>query len=303
MGVRSVRVGEALLDLARSSGAHSIAVVGTGKNVGKTVVVRTICDALSDAGTRYGLTSIGRDGEAVDVTDALAKPRLPLRRGALIATARDILPAFPACEIIGLSRTYSAAGPIVYAAVRQRAFYEIVGPPSASGIRVAVDRLFELGASFVVLDGAVDRVAALGGAGHAIVVATGASNSGTPAQAVDDVRALVARLRTPLADPDEPSLQVSGALIASAAAALIARGETRQVVVRDPTQIAIRGKAFLATAGRLRLRCERPLNVIAVTTASIGRDRYFEPRAFLQDVAVACGLPSFDAYAGKMVAA
>lgn len=298
-----VRIGESLLDLARSSGANSIAVVGTGKNVGKTVIVRTICDALSDAQTIYGLTSIGRDGEAIDVTDALAKPRLPLRPGALIATARDVLPAFPACEIVGLSRMYSAAGPIVYAAVRQRAYYEIVGPPSASGIRAAVQRLFGHGASFVVLDGAVDRIAALGGGGHAIVVATGASSASTPAQAVDEVRALVARLRTPRVDPSEPSLHVSGALIASAASALIAQGETRQVVVRDPTQIAIRGRAFLATAQRLRLRCERPLNVIAVTVASIGRGGYFEPRAFLHEVANACGLPSFDAYAGKMVAA
>ncbi|MBC5816596.1 MAG: hypothetical protein GIW97_08655 [Candidatus Eremiobacteraeota bacterium] len=296
-------IGAELLSLARKAGAKSIAVVGTGKNVGKTVVVATICDALRAEGTPYGLTSIGRDGEAVDVADALAKPRLLLHPGAVIATARGVLPAAPAAQILDLSALASAAGEIVYAGVRQSAFYEIAGPPTASGIRASVRRLFELDAKFVVLDGAVDRIAALAGEQHAVVVAAGASNSGTPAEAVAEVRALVARLQIPKADPAAPALVIDGALAPSTVAKLIAAGETRQIVVRDPTQVAVRGKAFLALSTHLQLRCERPLVVIAVTVASIGRDRYFEPRAFLEEVASATGLPAFDSYAGKMVAA
>ena len=301
-GVSPLRVGASFVELARRSGATSIAVVGTAKNVGKTVIVRTICDALSDAGIAYGLTSIGRDGEELDATDAGAKPRLPLRPGAMIATARDVLPASPASEILDLSRMQSAAGPIVYAKVKETAFYEIAGPPTASGIRAAVEHLFALGATFVVLDGAVDRIAALAGGRHAIVVATGASNVSTPAEALDDVRALVARLQIPKADPAQRSLHIEGALAPSDISRLLAARETRQIVVRDPTQILVRGKAFLGIGDRLRLRCERPLNVVAVSVASIGRDRYFEPRTFLQEVAGACKLPAFDAYAGAMAA-
>ncbi|MFN2527663.1 MAG: hypothetical protein ABR584_02995 [Candidatus Baltobacteraceae bacterium] len=296
-------IGTELLSLARKAGARSIAVVGTGKNVGKTVVVSAICDALRAQGTRYGLTSIGRDGEAVDASDAVAKPRLLLHPGAMIATARGVLPATPAAQILDLSALASAAGEIVYAGVRQSAFYEIVGPPTASGIRASVRRLFELDANFVVLDGAVDRIAALAGEQHAVVVAAGASNAGTPAEAIDDVRALVARLQIPKVDPAAPALAIEGALTPTAVTKLIAQAETRQIVVRDPTQVAVRGKAFLALAGRLHLRCERPLAVIAVTVASIGRDRYFEPRTFLEEVARSTGLPAFDAYAAKMVAA
>jgi len=296
-------VGSELLALARRVGARSIAVAGTGKNVGKTVVVSTICEALRAQGTPYGLTSIGRDGEAVDASDARAKPRLLLHPGAVIATASGVLPATPAAQILDLSALASAAGEIVYAAVRQPAYYEIVGPPTASGIRATVRRLFELDAHFVVLDGAVDRIAALAGEQHAVVVAVGASNAGTPAEAISGVRALVARLQIPKVDPAAPALVIEGALTPSAVAKLIAAGETRQIVVRDPTQVAVRGKAFLALAGRLHLRCERPLAVIAVTVASIGRERYFEPRAFLEEVSRATGLPAFDAYAAKMVAA
>ena len=73
-----VRVGPALLQLAKNAGLSSIAVVGTGKNVGKTVVVRTLCDALSTANVQFGLTSIGRDGEAIDAGGTPPGPVDPL---------------------------------------------------------------------------------------------------------------------------------------------------------------------------------------------------------------------------------
>jgi uncharacterized NAD-dependent epimerase/dehydratase family protein len=298
-----VNAGTQLLSLARAGGARSIAVVGTAKNVGKTVVVGAICNALHAEGTRFGLTSIGRDGEAIDAADGLAKPRLLLHPGATIATAANVLSKTPAMQILDLSALATAAGAIVYACVREPAFYEIVGPPTASGIRAAVRRLFDLDAQFVVLDGAVDRIAALAGEDHAVVVATGASNAGTPEEAIHEVRALVRRLQIPKFDSAQPALHIEGALTAPLVAELLAAGEQRQIVVRDPTQIAVRGKAFTSLSERMRLRCERPLRVIAVTVASIGRERYFEPRSFMQDVADATGLPVLDAYAAKMIAA
>lgn len=299
----SADAGTALLDLAARAGATSIAVVGTGKNVGKTVTVRAVCDALHRAGRTFGLTSIGRDGEAIDAADAQPKPRLFLYPQTILATARDVLPVSPAIELLDFSDLPTAAGPVVYARVRQAAYFEIAGAPTASGIRISIERLYDLGAQFVVLDGAVDRVAALAGSKHAVVVAAGASNVTTQSEAVDAARALAGRLRIPRYDSAEPFVRIEGALAADEAARLLRERESRQVVVRDPTQIALRGKAYLEIAHRLRLRCERPLHVIAVTVASIGRERYFEPREFLNTVADATGLPAFDIYAEKMAAA
>jgi hypothetical protein len=121
--------------------------------------------------------------------------------------------------------------------------------------------------------------------------------------AVDDIRALVLRLGVPAFDPHKPALKIEGALTAARAARLAAVREERQIVVRDPTQIAMHGKALLGMRGRLDVRCERPLRVVAATVASIGPDRYFEPRAFADAVAHATGLPTFDIYAGAMVRA
>ena len=300
--MKPVEVGPELLELA-SRVAPSVVVVGTGKNVGKTVVVRALCDAAAHRAEITGLISIGRDGEAIDASDALAKPRLFLQSGMLVATAREAIPAHPASEILDASDLQTAAGPILYVRVRRRGFYELVGPPTASGMRRAIDRLFALGAQRVIVDGAVDRVAALAGAHDAVIVATGASNVTTLREAVQNVAALVHRLTIPPVNSNAPFVRVEGGLTPAAAAQFVAEREQRQIVVRDPTQIAIRGKAFAALRSRLDLRCERPLRVIACTVASIGRDRYFEPREFMESVAAEVGVPTFDVYCGTVQAA
>ena len=298
-----MRTGERLLELARGGGARSLFVVGTGKNVGKTVAMRAIAAAASARGLTVGLTSTGRDGEAIDAADSLAKPRLYLQPGCVVATARNLLPEHPASEMLDVTGWPNASGTICFARVRHAGYYEIAGPPTASSIRECVNRFFSYGCDQAIVDGAQDRVAALAGGGDAVIVATGAASARTIEDAVDDIRALVLRLGVPACDPRKPMLKIDGALTASRAAQLSAAREERQIVVRDPTQIAMHGKALLGMRGRLDVRCERPLRVVAATVASIGRDRYFEPRAFADAVAQATGLPTFDVYAGTMVRA
>lgn len=289
-------IGAALLDLALGGQPPGIAVVGTAKNVGKTVAARAIVQAAVARGLTVGLASIGRDGEAVDAGDSLAKPRLFLQPGTMIATARGVLPPSPAVELLNFAGLTTAAGPLVYARVREAGYFELVGPPTASGVRTALDALRRLGAAVIVLDGAVDRVAALAGGDEAIVVATGAASGPTIDDVAQEIGAMVARLATPGFDPNLPALRIEGGLTAQAAAALIARGERRQVVVRDPSQVAMSGRAFLGLSQRLVVRCERPLRVVATTIASIGPQRYFEPLALARAVATATGLPAFDVY-------
>ncbi|MGC2128687.1 MAG: hypothetical protein WA629_01200 [Candidatus Aquilonibacter sp.] len=296
-----VHAGEAILDLWNKSGTPSLFVVGTGKNVGKTVALRAIYDACADSGIACALTSIGRDGEAFDVTDATAKPRLWLEPASIIATARSVLPSSPASEVLALTSHHTAAGALVYARVRSGAHYELVGPPNASALRAVVKDLREL-APRVLVDGAFDRIAALAGGDDAIVVSCGAAAAPTFAEAVDGVRALVMRLRTPRLRGEDDVLSIDGALTPAIAAELIREGERRTIVVRDPTQVALAGKAALHAFERLTIRCERPLNVIAVTVASAGSDRAFEPREFARAVAGATDVPTFDVYAAERAA-
>jgi hypothetical protein len=296
-----VRVGFELLELARAADARAIFVVGIGRDVGKTTVLRALYDAAYRRGDRIGLASVGREGDAARHGEFPPKPRLWLEPQTLFASARDCLTRAPAAEIVKLSRLRSPAGPLLYARVMTSAFYELVGAPTASGTREIVDEL-RLRSETVIVDGAVDRVAALAGSDGAIVVASGAAAAATIEEATDEVSALVARLGVARFEGQAESVEIDGALTAAQAASFMAVRERRQIVVRDPTQIALSGKAALRALRELTVRCRRPLRVIAATVASIGPERTFEPRAFAHAVAAATQLPTFDVYAGTRAA-
>jgi hypothetical protein len=97
-------------------------------------------------------------------------------------------------------------------------------------------------------------------------------------------------------------VRIEGALTVAAAAALVREQERRQIVVADPTRIAIGGRVFLTLAAQLDLRCERTLLPVACTVAPIGSEHSFEPRAFVRGVAQRTGLPAYDVYAGAAAA-
>jgi hypothetical protein len=295
-----MRVGAEILRAAQSIGARTIFVVGTGRNVGKTTALRAIYEAAWNEGAQVGLASIGRDGEA-SAQKALPKPRLWLRPRTIFATARGLLPASPAAEVLKLSPLRSPAGGVLYGRTRAGGFFELAGPPTASGVREVVDELVSR-SDVVIVDGAVDRVAALAGSDGAVVVAGGAAGAATMHEAVAEIAALVTRLRVAAFDAGVPAIHIDGALTADAAAALLARGETRQIVVHDPTQIALSGRAATEAFARLDLRCVRPLRVVAATITSIGPERTFEPVHFADAVAAATLLPTFDVYRGARAA-
>ena len=296
-----MRVGLELLELARAADARSIFVAGIGRDVGKTTALRAIYAAACKSGMQTGLASIGREGGATLESDVRSKPRLWLHPQTVFVTARGSLARTPAAEILKLSRLQSPAGALLYARVASSAFYELVGPPTASGVREIVGELAALSET-VMVDGAVDRVAALAGSGGAVIVACGAAAAKTMQEAVDEIAALVARLRVPRFDSHAPAIELEGALTPSQAASFMAAHERRQIVVHDPTQIALSGRAGSRALAQLNIRCRRPLRVVAATIASIGTERSFEPRAFAHAVAEATGLPTFDVYAGARAA-
>jgi hypothetical protein len=280
-----------MLKLAQGNGARCIFIVGTGRNVGKSTAMRAIYEAACSEAIAVALASVG----------AAAKPKLWLRSRTVFATANALLPASPAAEILKLSPLQSPAGAILYARVATDGYFELSGPPTASGVREVVDEL-KARVEITIVDGAVDRIAALAGSDGAIIVSGGAADAPTMEEAVAEIAALVARLRAPAFDPNAPAIHLEGALTPAAAFELIARKEARQVVVRDPTQIALGGRAASQALTHLKVRCRRPLRVIAATVASNGPDRHFEPRRFGNAVAAATQLPTFDVYRSAQAA-
>ncbi|HEY2474065.1 MAG TPA: hypothetical protein VGI19_04615 [Candidatus Cybelea sp.] len=284
-----VNVGLRILELARAARARSIFVVGTGKGVGKSTTLHAIYEAAVASGVSTGVASMGH------------KPRFALRPRTLFATARALLPDSPACEILATSHLESSAGPLLYARTVFGGAYDLIGPSSASSLRESIDELSSR-SDLVLVDGAIDRIATLAASDGAIVVACGAAAAATREEAVADVAALTARLRIAPCTPQDAAIELDGALTATRAAAFIAAREERQIVVRDATQIVMSGTSLAQALERLRIRCRRPLRVVAATVCALAPERFFEPAALLRDVAEATGLPVFDVFAGAAAA-
>ncbi len=259
-------------------------------------MIGALCDALDREGTTFGLCSIGRDGEAVDALESSAKPRFRLHAGSFAATAAGLVPAHPSFEIVDVTDADSALGPIVFVRARAAGYVEIAGPPSATALRRIANELARR-AEFVLVDGAVDRIAALRDGDDGIVIAVGAA-APTIEHAVADVRALVRKLALPRFDPARDAVRVGGALTAERAAEFARDAERRQIVVADPTRVAFGGRTLLTFLEKLDVRCERALRPIACTVAPRNAVRSFDPRAFARAVADATGLPAYDVFAG-----
>lgn len=274
-------------------------MVGTAKNAGKTTAFNALRAVARRRGTPVAVTSIGRDGEPSDALDSEPKPRVRLTAGTLVALPAGLLPRSPALEILGTGAE-SALGRIVFARVVLPVTCEIAGPPAARAMRATIDRLRALGDGVVLVDGAIDRVAALAGGDDAVIVATGAASGATVARVAAVAADTVARLTLPGRDPSRERarvVHVAGALDTRDAEDLLADARGATVVVEDPTRIAVRGALFAKLREAVDLRCERPLRVVACTTSPVGRETTLSPRALVEAVARATGLPAFDVVA------
>lgn len=186
-----MNVAAELFDRALATRARSIVVIGTAKNVGKTTTVDALLREAERRRATVGLTSLGRDGEAFDAVDGRPKPRLFVQPGTLIAAGYALLPPRRAVEILDRGDE-SALGPIVFYRLVVPLFVEISGPPTARGVRATIARLRDLGGDPVIVDGAIDRSAAVVGGDDAVIVATG----GALAPSIGEVaRASAERIR------------------------------------------------------------------------------------------------------------
>jgi hypothetical protein len=159
------------------SGTRRLALVGLAKNTGKTETLTAILAEHASAGRPVGVTSIGRDGEARDVIDArIEKPRLHLVAGSLVATTGDLLRASGlAHERLQRTGVRTPLGEVVLARLSAAGTVEVAGPSAAADVRAVSEAMTELGATQVLIDGAIDRRAASSPAvADGLLMATGA---------------------------------------------------------------------------------------------------------------------------------
>ena len=197
----------------RCRSLSSLAIVGTAKNVGKTTTMNWLIERFEARGIRLGLTSVGRDGEDLDMVTDRPKPRITPPPGTLVATAHLSAKRSSArLKEVRPTPFRTAIGPVSIYEVQTMGTVEVAGPVSVSDTRRLVEMLRELGAKQVIVDGAIDRRAsAASDLAEGVILATGLALSEDPEEVVRRTAAHVRWLQLPSAPFAVP--QQAGALL------------------------------------------------------------------------------------------
>lgn len=177
----------------------TISIVGMSKNSGKTVALNHLIGEAYAEGITIGITSIGRDGESVDIVTQTEKPRIFAEEGTLIATATKMIDMGDAnIEILKVTDYRSPLGQIVIGRVRDGGYVQVAGPQLLSEIKKVSDMMLSLGAGFVIIDGALDRLSqAAPTISEATILSTGAIVSRDMNKVIEETVHVVKTLSLP----------------------------------------------------------------------------------------------------------
>jgi len=292
-----------LFDLCRPHATLSI--VGTAKNVGKTTCLNHLIERYEAQGVRMGLTSVGRDGEDIDVITDRPKPRITPPPGTLVATAALSAKRSQArLREVAKTPFRTAIGPVGIYEVLGPGQVEVAGPVTIQDTVALIRILREHGARQVFVDGAIDRRASASGeVADGVVLATGLSFSEDPAEVAAHTVAQTRYLSleaAPYADLPEATgvidaegafrawagstvleqgeelvqwlpqdarcLVLQGALTEKIAKQLLKREQALDVVVPDGTHLLLQPETFDRLSERgVRFYASRPIRLVAVT--------------------------------------
>jgi hypothetical protein len=177
---------------------QSLAIAGTAKNAGKTTALNYLVKTCAASGQVLGLTSVGRDGEAVDQITNRPKPRIRPPNGSLVATSHEsALYSQATLRLVEKTPYRTALGPVGIYRVEQEGFVEVAGPVKVREAAATLKMLLDCGAQKVFLDGAADRRAFVSCGVEGFVLATGLVAADDPAGVVEVTQGVLERLQLP----------------------------------------------------------------------------------------------------------
>ena len=171
-----------------TSNTPIVVMLGMCKNAGKTTALNRLIYEYKNVGRQIAVTSIGRDGEVVDVVTGTSKPLIYIYEGMLAATASGLLQLSDVSrEILDVTSTATPLGMVVVFRARGGGYTQLAGPSTLEDMSRLLELLHSLGAETVLIDGALNRrsPAALS-QGGVCILSTGASLSPDMDAVVDE---------------------------------------------------------------------------------------------------------------------
>ena len=192
---------------------NSISIIGMSKNAGKTTAMNKILKECREAGISLGITSIGRDGEEIDIATGTDKPKIFVAKGTLIATAAELLKKGDITkEVLQTTGINTPLGEVVIVRAKSDGYVQIGGSSIGSQISKLVQSFKELGSDKILIDGAISRKTFSNPIiSDAAILSTGASFSADMSKVVSET-VFTAKLLTTPALRDEKAKSAISAL-------------------------------------------------------------------------------------------
>lgn len=155
-----------------------LSIIGMEKNVGKTTLLNKLINDISNKKI-IGLTSVGRDGEEVDLVTSTQKPKIYIRRGTIIATARNCIRNCDITKEILYSTDYNTPmGNIIILRALSDGYVDIAGPSYNKQMKDIINIMESYGSEIIIIDGALGRKStAISEVSEATILSTGAALS------------------------------------------------------------------------------------------------------------------------------
>ncbi len=287
----------------------SLSIVGMCKNAGKTTVLNWLLNG--SRARMLGLTSIGRDGESVDVVTGTDKPGIFVPENTLIATAKDMLALSDITqEILCTTGIPTPLGEVVIVRARSAGSVQLAGPSITSQLKTVSDLFLSLGAEQTIIDGALGRKS-LGArtVADGVILCTGASYDMRMEKVVADTANIfrimnLKKAETLPVESDAPlsdllktngEAMILGALTDSAVVPLLRSGllKNARLVVKDPSKVLLSPDTFdkLELRG-VSLETVEAARTLCVTINPVSAYGWkFDPDAFLRAMAEKVNVP------------
>ncbi|KJS85300.1 MAG: hypothetical protein JM58_08970 [Peptococcaceae bacterium BICA1-8] len=226
-----------------------LGIAGTAKNTGKTTTTKAIMEEVQrDKNRVLGLTSIGYDGEDVDNITGLPKPKIEVWPGALVAVAERSLEVSTAqIELLEKTDIATPLGKVILGRVTKGGTLLIAGPNKSKELRRVLPLLQQYGANFIIVDGALNRIAPMVEV-DSLIIATGAAKTPNITELAWETKHLVEILQFPVFNTPKNMVNMGSVLDIQAAQRLSAFLSNNQGVVIDGV-ISSQGLEYLIQVG------------------------------------------------------
>lgn len=280
----------------------SLSIIGMGKNAGKTTVLGCLINLLSEDPRTPALTSIGRDGESIDIVTGTEKPGIWVHAGTLVATASGLLRTCDITrEVLATTGIHTPLGEVVVLRALSDGQVQLAGPSMRDQLARLSKLLRSLGAGIVLIDGAISRKSLSAPVvSEATILCTGASYSPDMQTVIEDTAYACRLLLLPRGThPGKGCHMLEGAATDLALSKLALKaGDV--VIVHDSSRILLSRRSFerLAAQGvtfavqeesRLCCVCVNPFSATGMN---------FDAGEFLQRMAQAVPVPVLDVKGG-----